>query len=566
MLDLIYLQGKYLQSKNLLPPFGFSQVRVTKIIDLLDGEPIVTDIQKGNKYRIRPFIMKGSGKLKPNLLAENVGYVFGLTDKKAESKQEAYRNLLMKIISDKICVDYFQSILDFLDNSELVKQTIIDNKFKNDDVVEFEVDGYQPYEEIIDWWQQHINEDDNEKGQCLVTGKILPLIKVGGKIKGVPNTLQNTGTILTANQDSCSAYGLKKANATPVSVEADHIITSTINYLLSNENYRVKTKDDVTLLLIDNDNLNQSHITQLMDVNIRVGDEEKYKADCEQFTQMWKEFKERTDKASFDNAQLTFVTFFGNSGRIAINDYYHLNANQIQANFRRWFDTQKNAISEYTTSKRSDGYVSYYNLTKGLFPHGLAEKHGLRPFYARDLFNTMVLGKPISDRIKSAVITRTKQEATNNVNNYEYHRSILLGMIKEYNNIGDTEYEKLSFYQGQLWGCFTLAEAQDFSNIYNGNASNLKSKAMESFSNSAFVFADEAIEKFKYAKVKTYWAVQYDKQVVKIADFVEENKLKLKRRRTVDEAVCFSLGYRTVVASRFNKKQDDTSQNVNSDM
>ena len=556
MLNLIYNQGKYFESKGLLPPFGYSLFNVTRYIELIDDEVIVINIPKGEQKLLRPYILKGSGEPKAKLIAEDVGYVFGLTKTKPEQKQKAYQNLLNKAIADNLCVDYFQSILNFLANKDLVEQVIKENNINEQDVIEFEVDGFKPILEVKEWWEEYLKTNfmGTEKGQCLVTGKIEPLIKVGGKIKGVPNTLQNTGTILTANQDSCSAYGLKKSNATPVSVEADYVITSTINYMINEEGYRIRTKDDITLLLIDNDNLAQSHVKQLAEFDIRLSDN-YYAEDCKQFQEMWHEFNHRTEKASFENAELSLVTLLGNSGRIALKDYHHLKADNLQTNFKRWFNAQEKAIATYTTSNKPNGYRCHWQLIKGCFPEGLDSKHGLRKHLVRDLFQTMFFAKPISNRIKSMTLNRITKEATNN-NYTEYFRSILIGLMDEYNKLGETTKEQFSYLQGELWAYFTMIEADNLSDLTTGNGAKMKAKAMESFNSIAFQFAGKAIEQFDYVKNgKTWWLNKYEQKSHEINQFIINHlEHPPKGRRNTDEGIAFERGYRGTVSQRFTKQ------------
>ena len=88
--------------------------------------------------------------------------------------------------------------------------------------------------EILDQWLQNCKkEEPGRVGQCLVTGKLLPTVRLHKAIRGVRGAMTTGASLVSFNAESCESYGKEKGLNAPVSEYAAFAYGTVLNYLLS---------------------------------------------------------------------------------------------------------------------------------------------------------------------------------------------------------------------------------------------------------------------------------------------------------------------------------------------
>lgn len=234
-----------------IAPTGFSYQRVSFVV-VLEPDGMLHAIEDarvpgGRNLRPQPrrVLVPGGAKktgsgFDPCFLWDNSGYLLGYNPQKPERALrtfEAFRNrhLGLELEIDLLEYSAVCRFLEHWDPAKTENHPILSEVGSGFGVFQIraETSFVHDYPRIREWWEASIDtEDDGPKGQCIVTGDIVPLARLHPRIKGVVGT-QSTGAVIVGfNLSSYESYGKTQSFNAPVSTVAAGRYTSALNALL----------------------------------------------------------------------------------------------------------------------------------------------------------------------------------------------------------------------------------------------------------------------------------------------------------------------------------------------
>ena len=112
----------------------------------------------------------------------------------------------------------------------------------------FSVEGQEAQDdpEIRDCWENYRAQNDGEdNGICLVTGKKAEISRIHKAIKGVPGAQSSGAALVSFNAPSFESYGKEQSYNAPVGKYAEFAYTTALNYLLSQRDYTFSLGDSM---------------------------------------------------------------------------------------------------------------------------------------------------------------------------------------------------------------------------------------------------------------------------------------------------------------------------------
>lgn len=112
----------------------------------------------------------------------------------------------------------------------------------------FSVEGQEAQEdkEIWECWEKYREQNDGEdSGICLVTGKRAEISRIHKVIKGVPGAQSSGAALVSFNAPAFESYGKEQSYNAPVGRYAEFAYTTALNYLLSQRDYTFSLGDSM---------------------------------------------------------------------------------------------------------------------------------------------------------------------------------------------------------------------------------------------------------------------------------------------------------------------------------
>jgi len=254
-----------------IPLYGYSSAKVGFALnisakgELLDVIPLKVEANKGKKLVHRNLIVpeqqiRSSGIL-PNFMCDNSTYVLGIDDKgKPERSKEsfsAFKELHEKVLS---CANgqAAKAVMAFLDNWNLDQgrehpalQDCLEEVLQGSNLV-FRLDGETNYLhndlEIKKLWEEyHLQDAEEIRGQCLITGQNASIAKLHPNIKNVKNAQSSGASIVSFNALAYESYGKTQSYNSPVSKYVAFAYTTILNHLLSSPKQKIQVGDATTV-------------------------------------------------------------------------------------------------------------------------------------------------------------------------------------------------------------------------------------------------------------------------------------------------------------------------------
>jgi CRISPR-associated protein Csd1 len=242
-----------------LTPEMYTRTPVRWLLVLnLGGEPGGSISQGGDskanvrgESRVVPHIVRSSG-IQPKLLVDNGEYVLGIgrSGSKPERVAECHRQFveLVDRCAEETGEESVRAVARFLarwdpetGRERLREEFRLRGDFDPGDTLAFEVDGVFPVdlESVRTFWARYTAGEESTTGTCLVTGLEGPVVdRLPVKIKGVPGG-QTAGTsLVSANAEAFTSYGLKNSLTSPISRLAGERFGKALNHLISQRNSR----------------------------------------------------------------------------------------------------------------------------------------------------------------------------------------------------------------------------------------------------------------------------------------------------------------------------------------
>lgn len=282
--------------KSGVSPPGYSRAGVSfaaiisKEGELLDLEDL--RVQKGKKLVSRDMVvpeqLKKANGIASNFLCENASYFFGLSaidqSEKSKKKFESFRELHQVILENAKSEDAKILLLFFKkwDAVSAVNHRVIE-KNKEELLtanIVFKIEGSLKYvheiPEVKQAWSFYKGSQLSDiVGQCLMTGKNLPLARLHPSVKGVSGSQSVGASIVSFNLESFKSYGKDQSFNAPVSEEATFAYTTALNYLLNSEKNRLRIGDTTTVFWAEcsSNGLEEAIFAELFDPSSVSGDD-----------------------------------------------------------------------------------------------------------------------------------------------------------------------------------------------------------------------------------------------------------------------------------------------------
>lgn len=111
----------------------------------------------------------------------------------------------------------------------------------------------QDDEEIQSVWQRFLEQEEEcEKGICLVTGKKDEIARIHGTIKGVQGAQSSGAALVSFNAPAFESYNKEQSYNAPVGKYAAFAYTTALNYLLSEKSYPFQFGDTTVVYWAEN--------------------------------------------------------------------------------------------------------------------------------------------------------------------------------------------------------------------------------------------------------------------------------------------------------------------------
>jgi CRISPR-associated protein Csd1 len=322
------------------------------------------------------------------------------------------------------------------------------------------------------FWARYVDELTGENrplGQCLATGEVAPITtKFALQVKGVPGTNAQGGSLLSAYLDSCSSYGLEGALVSPLSVEADELLSQALSYLLRAEKHHIAITNIVYAFWSDS--------------GLASGDlfgtpnSQAVKDYLSQFQQS----KQNIDP----DWQFYILALTGNAGRIVVRDWVEIQEPNFAAHYQKWLDSQiLNSQAQNDSSQPhflpsygrewSDksgnhrwGYLSIWQLARA----GVRESKEILPRTVNSIVRNAIYGEPLPIAFIQNICHHNRIEGVDPFSSLSYARSLALNMyihsLQRRNQVTPTH--EIAFQYGRLLGVHALLEQEAKTNKKKG--------------------------------------------------------------------------------------------------
>ena len=242
-----------------VPPYGFSEEKISWIL-VLDKEGnlqnvvsnLSADIKPRPKLMIVPRPDKRTSGIKPNFLWDKTAYALGVeADKnKAEAKKKpfipaektfaAFKQYHLELLQDSTD-EGLLAIYRFLQNWQpeyFAAQHLPLEMLDTNIVFSLEIPSafIHKREAAQTLWAKLLQNNQAEKGLCLISGETAPIARLHPAIKGVFGGQSSGGSIVSFNNEAFTSFGKEQGANAPVSERSAFAYTTALNYLLRLEN------------------------------------------------------------------------------------------------------------------------------------------------------------------------------------------------------------------------------------------------------------------------------------------------------------------------------------------
>lgn len=194
-----------------------------------------------------PAARRRKKELLPNMLWDDAAYVLGVDGKDdtrpSPETAAAFHALHRKLLQD---ADdrHARALLAFLDRWQPeMLQNLPERQALLDSNLVFRLQGEEGFlhehPALQRIWLDNLDGQECPQGQCLVTGREGPILKVHPVIKGVIGAQTSGARLISFTCNSFQSFGKEQSENAPVSPRAAYGYTTALNYLLQKEHGQV---------------------------------------------------------------------------------------------------------------------------------------------------------------------------------------------------------------------------------------------------------------------------------------------------------------------------------------
>jgi CRISPR-associated protein Csd1 len=514
-----------------------------------------------------PMPAKRASKPISNFLCDTSSYILGVDDKgKADRTaicfelcKSLHKTLLYKSESPyaKSIVNFFENwnsaeALNILENIGCSEKIIEDIVKKGANLVLMPMGKFaSDFEEISTAWQEHYDQNDGEKGICLVTGKNLPIAILHPSIKNIRGAQSVGASLVSFNAPAFVSYEKSQGMNSPVSEYAAFAYTTALNYLVSQFQY-VNVLGDTTVVCWSQDN---EEACQDIFCSIFGNDDNIIRQD-----ELWGVINKLSKGMPVNWNSVTvnpdnrfyILGISPNSARLSIRFFLQ----NTFGNFMKNINAHQERMNIIAPSFEKYKYVSLWQmLSETVNPN--SKNKSAKPQLAGSVLYSILQNQNYPETLFNGVEIRINADRRINRNRMAVIKAILL---KNYENIIPREALEMKLneectYQPYVLGrLFSLLEEIQSSANPSINTT-IKDRYFTSAGASpATVFPlliDLAQKHLR--KLDTSAKIYYQKQFTALVSMLKE---ELPAHLSMQEKGVFQIGYYHQTQKRFTKKED----------
>jgi len=418
-------------------PVGRSLQKITfKVVIRPDGSLLsIEDVRDHSGKSPRPvqFEMLGGTKstgsgLNPSFLWDNTQYMLGvkaedLNPKRTAQAFEAFRERHLSV-EDEVDDPGFSAVCRFLagwDPSVHAEHAVLLDAGTTGYGV-FQLGGETAYVHdspaVQSWWDAQPLDSDPVEGQCLVTGKVRPIARTHGKIKGVVGGQGSGGTIAGFNDPAYESYGLSQSFNAPVGEAVAFRYVTALSALLDGPNkgrHRILLGDMTVAFWTDRPSIMESFFTQFAtggDQTLEAAEgaqDEGLRARLESILEGIRTGRADPDGLDVDPDATDYhiLALSPNSARISVRFYHRGSVGELVENIAAHYEDLGLVRRPPTGTWRGDQEFPSF---RDLLDQTARERKDIPPLLGAPLLKSTVTGGPYPHGLYSAVLRRIAVE------------------------------------------------------------------------------------------------------------------------------------------------------------
>ena len=555
-----------------MPPEGMSAENIHFVLVINENGVLVgvKDLRNSSGKATRRFVpasVSRSSNIAANFLWDKSSYVLGIdvgTDENGVSltpdKQLAFRELHHAQLDP--CEDrHAKALLAFLDSwqpnmildlperqalpgSNLIFQLAGDNMFLHETPV------------LRTIWLDSLDEEESVQGQCLITGRKGPILKVHPVIKGVAGSQTSGARLVSFTCNSFNSFAMTQGENAPVCPQAARGYTAALNYLLQRHNRQsVRIGNDTVVFWTEKSCPEESLLGSLfdgLDSTSEQQDNELLRKIHGLLTAM------ACGKAVDESNDLdTEVRFFvlglsPNAARLGISFWVVDSLQNLLKRFGRWYrDT-------YIDRRfpNEPAHPALWQFLRDLAP--LQKKENIPPVLGVQLVRSILLGKAWPQTMYTSALQRIHADK-----NVTYYRAALIkAHLCDTTQEGatmslDKENTNLGYRLGRLFAILEKAQRDALGNV---NAS-LRDRFIGSASTRPSLVFPQLLKNAQFHVSKcSKQHPGYDIRFAKLTGEIVADMQTFPSILSLDDQGRFMLGYYHQNLVLYQRQSDDSKQ------
>ncbi|MDX2270805.1 MAG: type I-C CRISPR-associated protein Cas8c/Csd1 [Cyanobacteriota bacterium] len=344
---------EYAETRLNLPPEMYGETKVRWLLDLdetgsMKPVPLGADsktTQRGIPKTLPMLPKKRASGIQPNLLADTGEYVLGIPKEGSKPERVAkchqqFKDLIRKC-ADTTQDHAVQTILKFLENWDPLHAQLPQN-FDPSDVVTFRIgtripaDANPKNQAIQEFWARYTAGGNEEESSlpvmmCLVTGQETQVVKrLPEPLKGIPGGQPSGTSLVSANADAFTSYGLKNSLTSPISRSAAEKFGKALNHLLQDEKSHLRVGSSVFVFWTRDPE--EFDLWSLLD-----------KPKAEDAQNLLKSIFKGEKNYSIQGHENEFyaLSLTANNARAVVRNWLQTTVPQVQQHLQKWFQDQQ---------------------------------------------------------------------------------------------------------------------------------------------------------------------------------------------------------------------------------
>ncbi|WP_342377072.1 type I-C CRISPR-associated protein Cas8c/Csd1 [Myxococcus stipitatus] len=308
-----------------------------------------TQDERGNGLPLLiPRIPQRAVNIAAGFLVDNSKYVLGYEEEPAPQTGKAGKGAVrfaafLKLVREALSelkVPELRAVELFLASAASREEALAERakeEWTGSEMLAFAVgDSVEPVHllpEVRAWWARRgaKEAEQGRRGLCLVTGRIGVLAETHPKLKNVPEAQRAGAALVSFNARAFESQGFEQGDNAPISRQAALGYVLALNDLLRKSEERryrqgIQAGDDSVLVFWTNSTAKEeSALLSWMDPS---------EADLRRFLEA--PFR-GLEPGVLDTRSFYSVTLAGNSGRVAVRDWFQTSVGEVKQNLRRYF-------------------------------------------------------------------------------------------------------------------------------------------------------------------------------------------------------------------------------------